>query len=149
MEKMLLSDSELGKILVNIVFIAQTLANENFLKHQNGDALSYTGLKLASMKASLLDLKVAAHQDMLEKEVVLGQAKAKAYKKAMAETNATAAKDGKYDNEEFMQAHRDYNAAKVQFEKLKSVVADTHDLIDAIKSRVIDLQGARKDESLK
>jgi hypothetical protein len=34
------------------------------------------------------------------------------------------------------------------FEKLKSIVADSHDLIDAIKSRVIDLQGARKDERL-
>ena len=76
------------------------------------------------------------------------QAKARAYAKYKKDHGATAAGDMKYQDEEFVQTIKDYNAAKVQFEKLKSVVADVHDLIDSIKSRVIDLQGARKDERL-
>lgn len=148
MEKKLMSDEKVGELLVNMVFIAQTLTNEDFLKKQTGDVLSYTGVKLAAMKASLLDLKVSAHQEMLDKEVDMTQAKARAYAKYKKDHGATAAGDMKYQDEEFVQAIKDYNAAKVQFERFKSVVADVHDLIDSIKSRVIDLQGARKDEQL-
>ena len=148
MEKKLMSDDKVGELLVNMVFIAQTLTNEDFLKKQSGDVLSYTGVKLAAMKASLLDLKVAAHQEMLDKEVEMTQAKAAAYFKYKKEHGATAAGDMKYMDEDFVAATKAYNKAKVQFEKLKSVVADVHDLIDSIKSRVIDLQGARKDERL-
>ena len=52
----------------------------------------------------------------------------------------------KYMDEDFMEAQRAHAKAKVQFEKLKSVVSDSHDLIESIRSRVIDLQGARRDE---
>ena len=148
MEKKLMSDEKVGELLVNMVFIAQTLTNEDFLKKQSGDVLSYTGVKLAAMKVSLLDLKVAAHQEVLDKEVEMTQAKARAYAKYKKEHGSTAAGDMKYMDEDFVAANKAYNSAKVQFDKLKSVVADIHDLIDSIKSRVIDLQGARKDERL-
>lgn len=142
-----MTDEQLGEILVKIATINHEFTNEQFLKNLTGDILSYTAVKLAAMKASLVDFKVVAQERMLDLEVELGRAKAQAYAKYKADHGSTAAGDMKYMDEDFMQAQRDYNKAKVQFEQLKSVVADTHDLIDSIKSRVIDLQGQRKNES--
>ena len=141
-----MNDEQLGKLLVNITTISNKLSNEEFLKSLTGDILSYTAVKLAAMKASVVDFKVVAHEDMLEKEVLLGKAKAIAYAKYRDEVGATAAQDMKYMDEDFMQAQRDYNKSKVLYEQLKSIVADTHDLIDSIKSRVIDLQGQQRNE---
>lgn len=148
MEKSLMTDEQMAKLLVDMVFIAQTLSRDDFIKRQSGDVLSYTGVKLAAMKASLLDLKVSAHQEMLDREVDMMQAKANAYAKFKKEHGATAAGDMKYLDEDFSEAIKKYNHAKVQYERFRSIVADVHDLIDIIKSRVIDLQGARRDERL-
>lgn len=141
-----MNDEQLGKLLVNITTISNKLSDEEFLKSLTGDILSYTAVKLAAMKASIVDFKVVAHENMLDKEVLLGKAKAVAYAKYRSEVGATAATDMKYMDEDFMQAQRDYNKSKVLYEQLKSIVADTHDLIDSIKSRVIDLQGQQRNE---
>ena len=96
----------------------------------------------------MLDIKVDAHADAMHKETLMHKAKGEAFLRAKEKHNATTAGDAKYIDEEFIKAQNEYSDAKVLFEKLRSLVADTHDLIDAIKSRVIDLQGARKDERL-
>ena len=141
-----MTDNQLSEMLVKLATISQTLANEEFLKGLNGDVLSYTAVKLAAMKASIIDFKVVAHQSLLDIEVELGRSKAQAYAKYKADHGSTAAGDMKYMDEDFIAMQKRYAEAKVQYEKLKSISADTHDLIDSIKSRVIDLNSSRKDE---
>lgn len=148
-----MSDEELGAMLVKLATINRKLSDENFLKELNGDILSYTAVKVAAIKATLIEFKVVAHQYMLDMEVEKDRQKAVAYYRFKEELGpngkphgATAAGDMKYMDEDFIQAQNDYNKAKVSYEQLKSVTSDAHDLIDSIKSRVIDLQTARKDE---
>jgi hypothetical protein len=143
-----MTTQETADIIVKIMKINHQLSDEAFLKSLSGDVLSYIGVKLSALKASLLDEKVSAHRDAMNKETLMQKAKGEAFLRAKEAHNATTAGDAKYTDELFIQAQNDYTEAKVNYEKLKSVVADSHDLIDAIKSRVIDLQGARKDERL-
>lgn len=143
-----MTTQETADIIVKIMKINRELSDEKFLKSLSGDVLSYIGVKLSALKASLLDEKVSAHRDAMNKETLMQKAKGEAFLRAKEEHNATTAGDAKYTDEKFIQAQNDYTEAKVNYEKLKSIVADSHDLIDAIKSRVIDLQGARKDERL-
>jgi hypothetical protein len=133
-----MTPEETAELIGKIMKINRQLSNEVFLKSLTGDA----------MKASLLDIKVKAHADSMQKETLMHKAKGEAFLRAKAEHNATTAGDAKYTDEAFIQAQNDYTEAKVLYEQLKSIVSDSHDLIDAIKSRVIDLQGARKDERL-
>lgn len=140
---------ETKELLEAIQHINRKFSDAVWVKGQNGNVLSYTALKLAAMKAYLVDEKEDAHKKMLEAEIEMDREKAIAYKKAMAESNATAAKDSKYADETFIEARKKYAAAKVYYEKLKSVVADSHDMIESIRSRIIDLQGARKDEGIR
>lgn len=141
-----MTNDELTKMLVNLAKITRELSKEEFLKNLSGDTLSYTATKIASMKATMIEFKVVAHQHMLDMEVEKDRQKALAYFKYKQEHGSTAAGDMKYMDEDFIQAQKNYNKAKVSYEQLKSVTADAHDLIDAIKSRVIDLQTSRKDE---
>ena len=143
-----MTTQEVADIIVKIMKINHQLSDEAFLKSLSGDVLSYIGVKLSALKASLLDEKVSAHRDAMNKETLMQKAKGEAFLRAKEAHNATTAGDAKYTDELFIQAQNDYAEAKVNYEKLKSIVADSHDLIDAIKSRVIDLQGARKDERL-
>lgn len=143
-----MTTQETADIIVKIMKINRQLSDEVFLKSLSGDVLSYIGVKLSALKASLLDEKVSAHRDAMNKETLMQKAKGEAFLRAKTEHNATTAGDAKYTDELFIQAQNEYTEAKVNYEKLKSIVADSHDLIDAIKSRVIDLQGARKDERL-
>ena len=143
-----MTTQEVADIIVKIMKINHQLSDEAFLKSLSGDVLSYIGVKLSALKASLLDEKVSAHRDAMNKETLMQKAKGEAFLRAKEAHNATTAGDAKYTDELFIQAQNDYADAKVNYEKLKSIVADSHDLIDAIKSRVIDLQGARKDERL-
>lgn len=143
-----MNPEQTAELLGKIMKINHQLSDEAFLKSLSGDVLSYIGVKLSAMKASLLDLKVDAHRDAMEKETQMLKVKAEAFLRAKDKYNATSAGDAKYADEEFIKAQNTYTEAKVLYEKLKSITADSHDLIDAIKSRVIDLQGARKDERL-
>lgn len=143
---MAFSDEQLTELLVNIATVNNHLSDEEHLKSMSGDTLSYTGLKLAAMKASVLDLKVDAQRDMLNKEVEKDRAKAQAYYLFKQEHGSTAAGDMKYMDENFIEKTKDYNESKVQYEKLKTMLADTHDTIESARSRVIELQGQRKNE---
>lgn len=140
------SAEQLGKLLVDISKVNNHLSNEEHLKTMSGDTLSYTGLKLAAMKASVIDLRVDAQRDMLDKEVEKDKAKAEAYYKYKKEHGSTAAGDMKYMDENFIEKTKEYNESKVQYEKLKTMLNDTHDTIESARSRVIELQGQRKNE---
>lgn len=137
------------EILDAIQHINKKFSDSEWVKRQNGNVLSYTALKLAAMKAYLVDKKESAHKAALRAEVEMETAKGVAYLRLKAEHGATAATDAKNTDEDYIQAKLTYADKKVYFDKLKSVVADSHDLIESIRSRVIDLQGARKDESIR
>lgn len=141
-----MTSDDLGKMLVKLAEINWKLSDENFLKELNTDILSYTAVKVAAMKATLIEFKVTAHQNMLDMEVEKDRQKAIAFAKYKATDGSTAAGDMKYMDEDFILAEQNFNKAKVSYEQLKSITADSHDLIDSIKSRIIDIQSARKDE---
>lgn len=126
--------------------IFDRLSDEKLLKGLDGDALSYIAVKLAALKGYLIEEKALAHEFMLDQEIRKDEAKAVAYAKAKKEHGSTAAGDIKYSDPDFIKAQEEYGEAKAAFERLKMISADSHDLIDAIKSRVIDLQSARRDE---
>jgi len=136
------------EVIQKIHKVNEKLSDEGFLKSLDGDALSYIAVKLAALKGYLIEEKALAHEFMLDQEIRKDIAKAEAYAKAKKEHGATAASDIKYKDPDFVKAQEEYAEAKAAFERLKMVSADAHDLIDAIKSRVIDLQTARKDERL-
>lgn len=143
-----MTPEQTAKIISDIMKVNRQLSDGEFLKSLTGDVLSYIGVKLSAMKASLLDIKVEAHREMLRLDTAMDKAKGEAFLAAKDKYNATSAGDAKNIDPDYIAAREAYAEAKVDYEKLRSVVSDTHDLIDAIKSRVIDLQGARRDERL-
>lgn len=137
------------RLLENIQHINSKFSDESWAKGQNGNVLSYTAIKLAAMKAYLIDVKVEAHRAVMDAEIEMETQKGLAYLKMKEEHNATAAADAKNTVEEYIEAKRSYAEKKVFHDRLRSVVADTHDLIEALRSRIIDLQGSRKDERVR
>lgn len=153
---MKLSDEEFQKIVTDIMYINRKYSDSEHLKSLPGDVLSYTGTKLAAMKALLIEVKVDAHQTFLDAETEYKATKARAIRRITgtpiqeggAKISQSAAGDLIYAEEDVIEASKKRNDAEALWNKLKSLSADTHDTIDSIKSRVIDLQGARKDEKL-
>lgn len=151
---MKLSDSEFQKIVTDIMYINQKFSDSEHLKSLSGDVLSYTGTKLAAMKSLLIETKVEAHQDFLNAETEYKRTKAAAIRRLVGEPikeggakiSQSAAPDLMYAEEDVIEAGRKKNNAEALWNKLKNITSDSHDLIDSIKSRVIDLQGARRDE---
>lgn len=137
------------ELLQKIQYINEKFSDAEWLKSQNGNVLSYTAMKLAAMKGYLIDVKANAQMDMLKAEINMETEKGKAYLKMKEEHGTTAAIDAKNTVEEYIAAKNEYAEKRVNYERLRGVVADTHDLIEAIRSRVIDLQGARKDEGIR
>lgn len=140
---------ERDELIEAIQHINEKFTNKEWVQGQGGDVLSYTALKLAAMKAYLLDVKEVAQAEMLDAEIEMETQKGLAYLKMKEEHNATAASDAKNTVEDYIASKRVYASAKVFYDKLRSVTADSHDLIESIRSRVIDLQGSRKDESIR
>lgn len=150
-----LSDDEFQKIVTDILHINNRLRNKEYVLKMTGDALSYVAIKLAAMKSLIIEVKADAHREALDADTEYKAVKARAFKRITDKTNpnitpvsATAASDLLYAEEDVIAAAKDKNEKEAFFHKLRSISADAHDDVDAIKSRVIDLQGARKDERL-
>lgn len=140
---------EPNELIEAIQHINERFTDKGFVESLGGNELSYTALKLAAMKAYLLDVKENAQIEMLEAEIEMETQKGLAFLKMKEEHNATAAGDAKNTVEEYIAAKREYALAKVYFDKLRSITTDSHDMIESIRSRIIDLQGSRKDESIR
>lgn len=138
----------MDEVIQKIHQIYDKMSDEGLLKSLNGDQLSYIAVKVAALKGYLIEEKAHAQEHMLYQEVEKDKQKAIAYAKFKKEHGSTAAGDMKYMDDDFIKAQHEYVEAKATFERLKMVTTDAHDLIDAIKSRVIDLQGARRDERI-
>lgn len=132
-----------------IQLINNKFSDSDWSRRQNGEVLSYTAMKLAAMKAYLLDVKEIAQAEMLDAEIDMETAKGQAFLKLKEEHGSTAAADAKNTDPDYIKAKREYAGKKVYFDKLRSVTTDTHDLIESIRSRIIDLQSSRKDESIR
>lgn len=140
---------EADELIRDIQFINSKFSDKTWVKEQDGNVLSYTALKLAAMKAYLIDVKEMAQAEMLDAEIDMETQKGVAYLKMKEEHNATAATDAKNTVTEYIAAKKEYASKKVYYDKLKSIAADSHDLIESIRSRIIDLQSSRKDESIR
>lgn len=139
---------EQGQLLVEIAEISNYFTPRGKVKSVNGDDLSAMGVRLAALKAAVIDLKVQAEQDMLELDVQADEARATAYEKAKEAVNATAAGELYKKDPDYVAAKQAANHAKVEFNRLKSVLSDAHDLIESFTGRMIELHGARKDERI-
>lgn len=137
------------ELLDMLLVINKRFLDKDWVQQQNGNVLSYTALKLAAIKAYLLEVKEVAQAEMLEAEVDMDEAKATAYLKAKEAHNATAASDLKNMDPDYIAARKEYIGKKVFYDKLRSATADTHDLIESLRSRTIDLQASRKDEGIR
>ena len=70
-----MTPEQTAELIGKIMKINHQLSNEAFLKSLSGDVLSYLGVKLSAMKASLLEIKVDAHRDALQKETLMQKEK--------------------------------------------------------------------------
>lgn len=154
-----LSDEDFQKIVTDLMHINQTLADPKKLARMNGDVLSYTAVKLAAQKSLILEVKVLAHREFLDAETEYKATKARAMRRLIgsplnpdddksAKIAATSAKELLYAEKDVIEASNLKSEKEAFWNKLKSISADVHDDVETIKSRVIDLQGARKDERL-
>jgi hypothetical protein len=137
---------EQSGLLVEIAEIVNMFTPRQKVKTISGDDLSYYGVRLAALKASVVDLKVDAEQDYLNGEVQADEARARAYLDAKKEHGATAAGEAYKIDPEYVAARLEADGRKVEFNRLKSILSDVHDLIESLTGRMIELHGARKDE---
>ncbi len=137
---------EQANLLIEIAELVNSFTPRGKIKTISGDDLSIAAVKLAAFKASIIDLKVDAEQDYLNGEVQADEARAKAYLAAKKEHGATAAGEAYKLDPEYVAARLEADARKVEFNRLKSIGSDVHDLIESITGRLIELHGARKDE---
>lgn len=148
------SEEEITEMAVNLSKIYNRLRDEKFYLSLTGDALSYTANKVAIMKALLVDVKKEAEIEADRAEAEYKRQKAETLRRLVGEPineggpkiSATAAGDLLYGEPEVVEAARVKAETRAQFNWLKSLVADGHDVIESIRSRLIDLQGSRKDE---
>lgn len=115
------------------------LLNQQPLDDFSGDTLSRIGVRLASYKAGLGRHTTAAKKELWLAEKAFKEAKARGFKTLRDNgTNSTDAKELK-----LLEASAEYDAlleAQELEDKITTLSYNVHDLIDAIKSRVINLQ---------
>lgn len=143
-----MDDNGMGDMLVKLATICNKLSNPDYIKKLNPDTLSYIASRLSAMKASLVDMKVDAEFTKNMLEIDRDEAKAKAYAKYKEKHGATAAKDMKYEDKEYIEIRVSYIEAKRDYERLRSITADAHDLIESLVNRTIVLSQSMKDERL-
>ena len=150
------SDEEITEMVLSLNKIYTQLKDKAFFLSLTGDALSYTATKIATMKALLVDVKKAAEIDAKNAETEYKATKAQALRRLVGEPikeggskiSATAAGDLLYGEEDVIKAANYKTESEARFNQLKSMVADGHDVIESIRSRLIDMQGSRKDERI-
>lgn len=131
--------------------IYKRLEDKEFFLSLPGDALAYTANKIAALKARLVDVKHEAERDYRNAETEYKRTKAVAYKRLIAgsedvkKVSATAAAALVYDETDVYEARMRMGEAQALWNFAKSLVADGHDMVESIRSRLIDMQGDRKD----
>lgn len=131
------------QLIEEIVKIVNLLSEQD-MDEMSGDTLSRVAVKLASYKASLGTFRTQARRAVWDAEKSYELAKAEGYKAMRAEgTNSTDSKEmKKLRAADEMTALADAREMEV---KVVGLSNDIHDLIDAIKGRVIHLQTERSE----
>ena len=148
------SEQEVTDIVLNLDKIYRKLSDKVFFLGLTGDALSYTATKIAVSKARMIDVKRMAEIDAKDAETEYKRVKAVAMKRLVGQKTSedgpkislSAAEKLIYGEDDVIAAAQSQTQKEATFNRLKSLVADGHDVIESIRSRLIDLQGSRKDE---
>lgn len=151
------SEEEITNIVLTLDKIYKQLEDKEFYLNLSGDALSYTATKIAVMKARMVDVKKMAEINAKDADTDYKATKADALRRIIGspldgdegpKISATAAGELLYGEEDVIKAAKDRNQKEAVFNRLKSMVADGHDVVESIRGRLIDLQGSRKDERI-
>lgn len=115
------------------------LLNEQSLDDFSGDVLSRIGVRLASYKAGLGKYSTQAKKAVWVAEKNFSEAKAKGIMKLKSEgVNSTDAKELR-----ILEAQEEYQElidAQELEDRITTLSYNVHDLIDSIKSRIINVQ---------
>lgn len=128
--------------LVKEIFTIVNTLSEQDMSSLSGDTLSRLAVKLASYKASLGEHVAQAERLALDAEAEYKLARAKEYQKLRDGGKGSTDSDelkaiGSHDS------YLAWNKAKQQSVLIKTLNQNCHDLIDGIKSRLINLQSER------
>lgn len=150
------NEEEISEIVLKLDKIYRQLEDKSVFLRLTGDALSFMCVTVATKKARLVDLKRVAEIDAKNADTEYKRVKAETMRKLVGEPikedgpkiSATAAGELLYGEEAVVKAAQDKNQKEATYNRLKSLVADGHDVVDSLRSRLIDLQGSRKDERI-
>lgn len=145
-------EEEILEAAENLAKIYKRLEDREFFLNLPGDLLSYTANKIAALKARLVDVKREAELNAKHADTHYKYVKALTFRQLTTgedKVSATAAATLLYGEPDVVTASEELNEAEALWNFVKSLVADGHDQIEAIRSRLIDMQGSRKDESIK
>lgn len=149
-----MDEGEVQAASENLDKIYRKLSDKTFFLSLSGDALAYTATKIAALKARLVEVKREAEIEAKNAETDYKATKAQAIrritgtpvKEGGAKISQSAASDLMYGEQDVIEASNRKTEAEALWNFVKSLTADGHDMIEAIRSRLIDLQGSRKDE---
>ena len=145
-------EEEILEAAENLAKIYKRLEDREFFLSLPGDLLSYTANKIAALKARLVDVKREAELNAKHADTHYKQVKALTFRQLTTgedKVSATAAATLLYGELDVVAASEELNEAEALWNFVKSLVADGHDQIEAIRSRLIDMQSSRKDESIR
>lgn len=145
-------EEEITAAAENLAKIYRRLEDKTFFLGLGGQELSYTASKIASLKARLVDVKRDAELEAKHAETHYKHTKAIVFKELTTgegKVSATAAATLLYGEPAVVTASEALNEAEALWNFVKSLVADGHDQIEAIRSRLIDMQSSRKDEGIR
>ena len=150
------SEQEVTELVLTLDTIYRSLEDKKFFLGLTGDSLSYTAVKIAVSKARMIDVKRLAEIDAKDAETEYKRVKAVAMRRLVGtqtsddgpKISLSAAEKLIYGEDDVIAASQSQTQKEATFNRLKSLVADGHDVIEAIRSRLIDLQGSRKDEGI-
>lgn len=154
-------EQEITAIVLNLDAIYRKIEDKALFLRMTGDALSYLAVKVATSKARMVDIKRIAEIEAKDADTEYKRIKAETMRKLVGtpinrssdggegpKISATAAGELLYGEEAVVKAAQDKNQKEATYNRLKSLVADGHDVVDSLRSRLIDLQGSRKDERI-
>lgn len=133
--------------LVKEIYVIIHTLSEQDMSDLSGDTLSRLAVKLASYKASLGEHVAAAKKESWDAEAEYQKTRAEAYQKLRDEGKGSTDAD-ELKRREAYESQKAWNEAKHNAERITQLSLDCHDLIDAIKSRLINLQSERTESNV-
>lgn len=127
---------------VNEIYTIVNKLREQDMGTLSGDTLSRLAVKLASYKASLGEHVATAKRAAWDAEAEYQKTRAEGYKKLRDEGKGSTDAD-ELKRIEAYESQKAWNDRRYDAERLTQLSMDCHDLIDGIKSRLINLQTER------